>query len=199
MPIYFDIRLHPNNIRLSGIKNITDPSVLNNILLQPAITLKTEKITIRCADLPWEIRLRSGDAYLTAEEVIDGIYKFLQKPIRKDEWEAICRGQPDLARRCQETFVHRCLTSRHRQQEEAHGRKRVDLLKNHLFAGLNFGPDNTVWMKTMDVPESQAYPASKVGRKSEIMVFNEEDFPTPDQLVSLSEDSFLSQMHLPTF
>ncbi|KAI0753580.1 hypothetical protein BC629DRAFT_1444581 [Irpex lacteus] len=149
LPIYFDLRRHPSHIRLGNTGRSTYTPVPTKALLQPATTPKAEKITIRCLDLPWEIRLKSGYAYLTAEEVIDGIYEFLQKPIRKDEWESICRGQPDVARRCQETFVHRCMTSRHRQQEEAHGRRRVDLLASPLFAGLQIGPDGTVWMNTM--------------------------------------------------
>ncbi|KAI0765571.1 hypothetical protein BC629DRAFT_1737814 [Irpex lacteus] len=149
LPIYFDLRCHPNHIRLGNTGRSTYTPVPTKALLQPATTPKTEKITIQSHDFPWKISLTSGYAYLTAEEVIDGIYESLQKPIRRDEWDFICRSQPDVARRCQETFMHRCMTSRRRQREEEQGPRRVDLLAGPLFAGLFQGRDGTLWMKTM--------------------------------------------------
>lgn len=149
LPLYFDLRHHTNLIRLNGTGSSSCRSLSKDILRRSASVPKSQRITITSPDLPWGIHLKSCDAYLTIEEVLDGLYKFLQTPLNREEWDFIRKHHPLVAQRCQKSFETRCMTSDRRKQEESAGYRRVDLLQWHLFGGFECRPDGSLRMKTL--------------------------------------------------
>ena len=149
IPFYFDLRYHIDLIRLGGTGSSSCRSLSKDILRRPASVPKSQGITIKSPDLPWSLHLKSCDAYLTIEEVLIGLYKYLRTPLNRGEWDFIRKQHPLVAQRCEKSFANRCMISDRRKHEESAGYRRVDLLQWPLFGGFECMPDGTLWMKTL--------------------------------------------------
>lgn len=144
--IYFDLRRHPRYIRLSSANRSIPADSLHNPVCRPKLC----KLTIHHPNLFWELRLQGKDVYVTVQEVLDGLYTFLQTPVTEVEWDHIRRGDPARARRIEEAAQYRRETpAEDRRLEESIRRKRVDVLEaDFIFGGLQWEGDGVLSLKT---------------------------------------------------
>lgn len=147
-PINYDVSYPPNtasaNIRASPI------NLDSYCLAGPATTPPIPILSLQNDFLPWRCEIRASTSpYVTVEDVLIQLYRFLRTPGTREEYKAVPsqRARDTIA----ETYHNRCLRASSAEayaEEQRKGLKRVDFLMGRTtFMGLSstkLGPD--VWV-----------------------------------------------------
>lgn len=148
-PFIWDLTVHPDTIRGPRIygNDLPSPYVLpDDVMNQAATKPPARELFITCSGnkLPWQFRIPAGEQhpFVTVRDVLNGIYRTLRMPVKREEREAIYATKSNLREPIAEAFRTRCdsVPEERRQEEERRGITRVDLLTDTVqFAGLSPG------------------------------------------------------------
>lgn len=151
-PFIWDVTQHPNYIRGPKIYGPTLPSpyvLPPEIRKQPALTPVQSEVTISCPGLPWTYHIHApdGEATITVEHVLRGIYTYLRHPVHASELQTMYKAHVGLKEKVNQAFRTRIahVPENKRQEERSKGIKRIDLLGETVqFAGLSPGTEEDI-------------------------------------------------------
>ncbi|XP_006462372.1 hypothetical protein AGABI2DRAFT_119234 [Agaricus bisporus var. bisporus H97] len=143
-PTYdFDVSIHPSNHR-SICSNIELQKELNSSMAEIPIC----HITLQSRHLPWRITISTERYYLTASDVLVGIYNNLRTRASKAEFDMQSRRKQDEISVAFHDRLERRTPPELREQERLKGLRRVDFLPHTAlrFGGLEIGKGSDPWV-----------------------------------------------------
>lgn len=122
--INYDVMDHP-----SSVLDHHHHRISSRVFTEPASTPPLRKLSIMSEHLPWTISVSaSNGSYVTVGDVLDGVYRALQKNITPADYNSLSSHDGRRATRAYEQRYRRHRSNQAYELEKRGGMKRVDLL-----------------------------------------------------------------------